>query len=461
MPSGKPIDWSIYDEIIRSELSKMTIKEWRDRYASHLSDKTVGSRARKLGVLPNKYKPTENHKKSISNKLLKETPEMVEYVKSEIDNKSRREIAKIIGLSEARLGELIVRHSIKLSEKGKLRAKESTRSSNIGRAPWNKGKQLSDQHKINMAIGRQKMSGRLSKLQAAFYTILDNHNINYVKEDNQECRFGPWTFDCRIKHNDKDILVEVQGDYIHSLPKNVIKDRAKATYMERYHPNIEVKYIWEHEFGAANRVKQKVYQWLGLDRIEQIDFAFADITVKEIDENEASMFLSSFHYLGKLSGRYKFGAYLQNSLVAVAIFSAPTRIETALRLNKKPNECLELRRFVIHDAYHKKNFGSFLLAKFEKQIPKHISTLVSFADAGVGHLGTIYKAANWTLDGECQQSYYYIDESGYVMLKKTLYNLANKMHMKEKDYAITYGYEKVMTPKKFRYVKKINVLENR
>jgi GNAT superfamily N-acetyltransferase len=306
-----------------------------------------------------------------------------------------------------------------------------------------------------MAIGRQAMSGRLSKLQAAFYHILDENNINYLKEENPQCRFGHWLFDCRIIHNNHDFLVEVQGDYIHSQPKNISKNRAKATYMERYFPQIPVKYVWEHEFGATNRVKQKVRQWLCLDEIHQIDFSFKHLTFREIPEEEATTFLAAFHYLGKLAGRIRIGAFLGNTLMAVAVWGAPTRYETAERLGCTTRTCLELRRFVIHDAYHKKNCGTFLLARMEKMLPATIEVLVSFADPGVGHEGTLYRAANWQYDGDTTPSFYYIDDDGYVLLKKTLFNLANKMHMKERDYAETYGYEKIATPPKHRFIKKL------
>ena len=453
MPSGKPIDWSQYDQLLLDQLSTLTIVQWCSTYAPHISVKAIGARAKKLGIKPQKYIPTKRHKELISCALSKETASMVQFVRNNIDDNSRLELSKIIGLSPARLADLINRHNIKLSKAGYNRAINSSRSACLGRPPWNKGKQLSDEHKEKMAIGRQKMSGRLSKLQASFYRILDENNICYLREEDPKCRFGHWLFDCRITHGTHDFLVEVQGDYIHSLPKNQSKDRAKATYMERYFPNIPLKYVWEHEFGAINRVKQKVRQWIGIDNVIQTDFSFSDIRIIQIDESVASEFLSAFHYLGKLAGRIKLGAFIGDMLIAVSIWSAPTRYETAERLGCTTRTCLELRRFVIHDSYHKKNFGSFLMAKMEKFLPSTVTTLVSFSDPGMDHDGTLYKASNWIYDGDTQSSFFYVDGDGYVLLKKTLFNLAHKMHMKEYDYAQLYEYQKIKTPPKKRFVK--------
>ena len=455
MPSGYKIDWSVYDHVLRTGLPLITIEDWQQQHAPHISTKAIGARARKLGIKPAKYHPSSGLKAQIAKTLSKSDDEIVATIKEHRDSLSLRKLASKCGIGYTTLSRIIKENKILLSQEGIIRAKEASRTGSLGKKPWNKGIPLPDDVKVKMAIGRQAMSGRLSKLQAAFYRTLDENNINYLKEENPQCRFGHWLFDCRIIHNNHDFLVEVQGDYIHSQPKNISKDRAKATYMERYFPQIPVKYVWEHEFGATNRIKQKVRQWLYLDEIQQIDFSFKHLTFREIPEEETTTFLAAFHYLGKLAGRIRIGAFLGNTLMAVAVWGAPTRYETAERLGCTTRTCLELRRFVIHDAYHKKNCGTFLLARMEKMLPATVEVLVSFADPGVGHEGTLYRAANWQYDGDTTPSFYYIDDDGYVLLKKTLFNLANKMHMKERDYAETYGYEKIATPPKHRFIKKL------
>ena len=78
--------------------------------------------------------------------------------------------------------------------------------------------------------------------------------------------------------------------------------------------------------------------------------------------------------------------------------------------------------------------------------------LVAFADSTIGHFGTIYKATNWEFDGKTDNSYYYVNDDGFVMHKKTLYNRAVKMTMKEKEFANKYGYKKKKTGHKYRFI---------
>lgn len=151
MPSGKKIDWSQYDQSIIDNLPNMTITEWVEEYTPHISTKAVGARARKLGVKPKKYSPSEKQKKAISDRLLKETPEMVKFVRDNIDQFSRKKLAEKIGLSPARLADLINRHNIKMSKKGCERAKEASRLAHLGKIPWNKDGTLSEKTKAKIS----------------------------------------------------------------------------------------------------------------------------------------------------------------------------------------------------------------------------------------------------------------------------------------------------------------------
>jgi len=78
--------------------------------------------------------------------------------------------------------------------------------------------------------------------------------------------------------------------------------------------------------------------------------------------------------------------------------------------------------------------------------------LVSFADTTFNHVGTIYKASNWRLDGEVAPDYWYKDNDGYMCHKKTLWNKASKMCMTESEYCAKYGFVKIRGEKKFRYI---------
>jgi hypothetical protein len=113
----------------------------------------------------------------------------------------------------------------------------------------------------------------------------------------------------------------------------------------------------------------------------------------------------------------------------------------------------------VHPRYQKKNLLSWFLAKCEKLIKQeytNIKCLVAFADTSYGHSGAVYKASNWKFHSKTNPDYYYVDETGWVMHKKTLYNQANKMHLKEVEFAEKYEYRKIHTPPLFKYILRIN-----
>ena len=453
-PESNRIDWTEFDSIIERELPRCTIIEFQKLFMPFASAKAIGCRAKKLDIEPKQYTPSKEHKQSISKSKGILTPNDIKFLSNNRDTKSIVELAKCLNVDRSTVCRAIRGYNIKLGNAGIKRAREASRLASIGKIPWNKGVRnpYSVETLEKMAIARQKQSGKLSNIQRAFYRLLDDLQINYYPEWSDKCRFGPWTFDCRIAYNNNDFLVEVQGDYIHSLPKNKSKDTAKATYMRKYFPEKPIKYVWEHEFGAQNLIKHKLLSWIGIKEIKQICFEFSDVLVAKCDD-DLSAFLAAFHYLGKSNGRIKITAKLNNEIIAAAVWGAPTRIETAQRLNVSHLDCLELKRFVIHDSYHKKNFASWFLGQNEKMLPPNTKVLVSFADTGVGHSGSIYKAANWKLDGRVQPSYFYVNDDGFVMLKKTLYNKARRMHMSESDFADAYGYAKTTSPHKLRFIK--------
>lgn len=115
------------------------------------------------------------------------------------------------------------------------------------------------------AIGRLNCP-KVSLIQLALYQILDELGIKHFREyldkaTDPECLMGPWTFDCVIP-KDITILIEVQGDYWHSLPESVIRDTRKAEYVKSLGNQYRLEYIWEHEFDDLEAVKSRIKSWL-------------------------------------------------------------------------------------------------------------------------------------------------------------------------------------------------------
>lgn len=90
-----------------------------------------------------------------------------------------------------------------------------------------------------------------------------------------------------------------------------------------------------------------------------------------------------------------------------------------------------------------------VLSKSSKKALQKWDNLLTFADPNFNHNGSMYLAANWKYAGESRPDYWYSSDTGWVMHKKTLWNRAKNLCMKEKEYAGLFGYRKIwVLPKK-------------
>lgn len=309
-----------------------------------------------------------------------------------------------------------------------------------------------DSEFAHMLAQKRAQQPKISNLQLLLYSILDDLEIPYYREDDEiHCVFGPYVFDCVIPRGDRRILIECQGNYWHSLDGRPGRDLAKNTYINKYHPDCEIKYLWEHEFKCKDKVIELLKYWLGITGMELIDFSLDDINIKRSKASEYRLLLSKYHYLldaGK--GGLAYGAYLGDELIAVCVFSP--LIRQNLPWDKKTTR--ELSRLCIHPRYQKKNFASWFVSRCIKNLDPKFDTIISYCDTTFNHDGVVYKACNFELDGEVRPDYWYVDDRGWVMHKKTLYNHAVKMGMREREYAELNDYHKVFGEKKLRFIYK-------
>lgn len=267
---------------------------------------------------------------------------------------------------------------------------------------------------------------KVSSLNIIIHNILNSLHIDHE----MEFAFGPYSFDFRIGN----ILLEIQGWYWHQLPQNALRDRQKASFIAN-HPQYKLHYILEHEFAQPLSISSKLKSILNIEDVCS-DFNLKECTIEKIQFEEASLFISSWHYLHNISKNSTiYGLKLHDKLIAVCSFSPPIRSETASKQKVDNNEILELSRFCIMPGYHKKNLGSYFISRCIYMLPNHIKVLVSFADTTYGHDGTIYKASNWKFDGVVKPSYWYINQNNWIIHKKTVYNRAVKMGLTEREYA--------------------------
>lgn len=315
---------------------------------------------------------------------------------------------------------------------------------------WKDGK-----YKQIQSERRASQSWSVSSIQNQFYEILDDLEIQYFREyDNKpndpETVIGPYNFDCMIPRSNKaDLLIECQGDYWHSLNKAVVKDDQKKSYINNNFPNYELKYLWEHEFKCKDKIYELIKYWMGISNIDLIDFDFNDAHITNINVKTANKLLDKYHYLsGCGRGGIIYGVFVDGNLVAVCAFSSLLRGNMPYDKDKTR----ELSRFCIHPRYQKKNFGSWIIARCIKILPVKISKIISYCDTTFNHDGALYKACNFKLDGEVRPDYWYVNEDRWIMHKKTLYNHACKMGMKERDFAEQNGYKRIYGSKKYRFI---------
>lgn len=315
----------------------------------------------------------------------------------------------------------------------------------------------SDDFRAKVAKGVSKsavLNGQPSSLHSVFSSLLKKLGIDYE----QEFAVGPYVFDFVVRPVGlKPILVELHGDYWHNLSKSIERDNRKASYVVRLYDNYDFVVFWEYEFYTKNRVESRLRLLLGIDNpVELVNFDFVNLVIEKMKPKEARPFFTEYHYSGSLGrGGLIFGAFLGEELLASIVYSPVIRKEVAQKQGCLTREILEISRLAIADNRHKKNFGSWFISKTIRLLPDRILKVVSFADKTFNHDGTVYKAANFELDGVVAPSYWYVDESGWVMHKKTLYEHARSLRMRESEFAIKYKYRKVRGAERLRFVKSI------
>lgn len=316
---------------------------------------------------------------------------------------------------------------------------------------------------------KQKIAGtgmfgvhqKITKPQRILYSKCEELNLKYIIEH----KIGFYRFDCFLP--DHNILIECNGEYYHKRrERNIQNDMSKTTYIKEYFPQLITKTIWENEFLNPDKICDYLLEWTGVKKPDQINYDFNDVLIKEIENIPAVEFIQKYHYtysLGHGRSQIRYGAFHKDKLIAIACFANATRNESVLRLNLENKQLKELVRLCCHPQYQKKNFMSWFLSHTTKRLMSShplVVCILTFADSTFGHQGIIYKACGWKFDGYVPKSYWYVDKEGYVMHKKTLYNHARKMKIKESTYAIQNGYNRIWGKKKLRYIKYLRIHEN-
>lgn len=162
------------------------------------------------------------------------------------------------------------------------------------------------------------------------------------------------------------------------------------------------------------------------------------LQVKEISPAIAADFLTQFHIQGKAQSNWRFGAYLNDTLVAVMTFSK-SRISLGNVKNK-----IELIRYATDGGSYpgvaSKLFNSFV----QKYNP---DTIISYCDKRWG-TGSIYKILGFESIGDTQPNYWYFKSQKryhrFNFRKSKLTNFPNYSNEKtEKEIMIEQRYDRI------------------
>jgi hypothetical protein len=123
-----------------------------------------------------------------------------------------------------------------------------------------------------------------------------------------------------------------------------------------------------------------------------------DSGIWRISREEATVFLKRYHYLGDSlrPGVVCFAGVRRGEVMGVVCFGSPISIVEQWRILRKENadKVRELTRFAVRDDAGK-NFSSSLLAQALRKVSDDgCWAVISYADESVGHIGTLYQAAN-------------------------------------------------------------------
>jgi hypothetical protein len=291
--------------------------------------------------------------------------------------------------------------------------------------------------------------------------ILDKHNIN---EGNKGLRNASWKGGITPLNNE----VRSSAQYIAFRDAKFKVSNYHSEISDLKPVNVNLHHIVEFNFIMKNFVNKDNWQkskelWndnnvivlsedehRAIHQNQKINIDFKRFIVKHVDRQSCALLLKQYHYLGTLPKNTKhiYGLFINNSLVGCCVFGQGANRHLSSGVGGK---ALELTRLCMVD-WLPKNTGTYFLSKVIKQLRKQeqdLRYLVSFADPNNGHIGTIYKAANWKYTGQCKVDYSYKLIDGSIVHKS---KFRCKNGFSEKQLASNAGAQKIAIKGKHRYI---------
>ena len=124
-------------------------------------------------------------------------------------------------------------------------------------------------------------------------------------------------------------------------------------------------------------------------------------TVAPISSKDANAMTIESHYLHRRAqSMFCFGLFSGEEMLGVVIWGKPASPWPCRGIcgPEEASSVIELTRLWISDT-SVKNAESFLIASSIRMLPIEYDILLSYAEIGAGHVGTVYQATNWLFTG--------------------------------------------------------------
>lgn len=387
---------------------------------------------------------TPEYKKALSEAGKHNVQHLTDWAKSKQGRATLSTIAKKLWSNK----EYYDQQSIYFQERGQIlvRSIKSLVADPIRKQAW-----INKLRRISVDI-RQNQP-KLSHTQCQLYYILQQSGITFYEEGNNT-KVGPfYIVDCIIPKQGqmkRDLIIEVQGEYWHSLSRVIVKDQQKKTYILN-HTEYDLLYLNELDFSSWLEVKSKLAAY-GIE-LSTIKCCVHDLEVERTDEQTAKMFYSIFHYTSSIrKGAKTFIAKLADTIIAAVSYTYPIRSQIASSRGLKLSEALEISRLARITNIECSNLISWLLGATIKLLPQSVKLLITYSDSTYGHSGGVYKACNFTNDGIVEPDYWYDSINGRYH-KRTIWGKAKQFGLTEAEYAEQHNLRKQYGGPKTRWVR--------
>ena len=184
--------------------------------------------------------------------------------------------------------------------------------------------------------------------------------------------------------------------------------------------------VMTRAFDQASRQQPSLFDNVGLN------ISLHELEVRRVPVKEIRRAIVTGHYSGVMPDATQdaFAAYWHEIVVAAIAYGPGGNSKTfgAIIDGFDSHNARELIRLWVHpDA--PKNTASFVVSKSLRMLPDDVGLVVSFADSGQGHFGSIYQALNFHYLGMSNEGVRYIDASGVEVTAR----LANVYRMRNPD----------------------------